>query len=155
MGLGLLAGYLGGFVDSAIMRMIDVLLAIPTLPILMVISGIWGRGLWQIVLVLSIFSWMGTTRVVRAMTLSIREAPYVENLRALGAPTGYILARHLVPEALPLLLAQMALGVPGAILAEAGLSFLGLSDPLMPSWGRMFLLEFRRPNCLARKMFPR
>jgi peptide/nickel transport system permease protein len=137
MGLGLLAGYLGGFVDSAIMRMIDVLLAIPTLPILMVISGIWGRGLWQIVLVLSIFSWMGTARVVRAMTLTIREAPYVENLRALGAPTGYILARHLVPEALPLLLAQMALGVPGAILAEAGLSFLGLSDPLMPSWGRM------------------
>lgn len=137
MGLGLLAGYIGGLIDSSIMRVIDVLLAIPTLPILMVISGVWGRGLWQIVLVLSIFSWMGTARVVRSMTLSLREAPYVENLRALGASTRYILTRHLIPEALPLLLAQMALGVPGAILAEAGLSFLGLSDPLMPSWGRM------------------
>lgn len=137
MGLGLFAGYLGGLADSSIMRGVDVLLAIPTLPILVVISGVWGRGLWQIVFVLSIFSWMGTARVVRSLTLSLREAPYVEGLRALGAPTGYILARHFIPEAMPLLLAQMALGVPGAILAEAGLSFLGLSDPLMPSWGRM------------------
>ncbi len=137
MGLGLIAGYLGGLTDSSIMRAVDVLLAIPTLPMLVVISGVWGRGLWQIVLVLSIFSWMGTARMVRSLTLSLREAPYVEGLRALGAPAGYILVRHFIPEALPLLLAQTVLGVPGAILAEAGLSFLGLSDPLMPSWGRM------------------
>jgi peptide/nickel transport system permease protein len=112
-------------------------MSIPTLPILMVLAGIWGKGLWNLVVILSIFSWMGTARTVRSMTLSLRDAPWVEGLRALGAKRNYILFRHLVPEAMPLLLANVALGVPGAILAEAGLSFLGLSDPRVPSWGRM------------------
>jgi peptide/nickel transport system permease protein len=80
---------------------------------------------------------MGTARTVRAMTLTLRDAPWVEGLRAIGAKRNYILFRHLVPEAMPLLLANIALGVPGTILAEAGLAFLGLSDPRLPSWGRM------------------
>jgi peptide/nickel transport system permease protein len=137
LSLGLLSGYAGGLADAVIMRTVDVLLSIPTLPILMVIAGIWGKGLWNLVLILSIFSWMGTARTVRAMTLSLRDAPWVDGLRALGARRNYILFRHLVPEAMPLLLANVALGVPGAILAEAGLAFLGLSDPRLPSWGRM------------------
>ena len=137
LSLGLLSGYAGGFTDALIMRTVAVLLSIPPLPILMVIAGMWGKGLWNLVLILSIFSWMGTARTVRAMTLSLRDAPWVDGLRALGAKRNYILFRHLVPEALPLLLANVALGVPGAILAEAGLSFLGLSDPRLPSWGRM------------------
>jgi peptide/nickel transport system permease protein len=137
LSLGLLSGYAGGLTDAVIMRAVDVLLSIPTLPILMVIAGMWGKGLWNLVLILSIFSWMGTARTVRAMTLSLRDAPWVDGLRALGARRNYILFRHLVPEALPLLLANVALGVPGAILAEAGLAFLGLSDPRLPSWGRM------------------
>ena len=137
LSLGLLSGYAGGLLDSLIMRTVDVLLSIPTLPILMVVAGMWGKTLWSLVLVLSLFSWMGTARTVRAMTLSLRDAPWVENLRAIGAKRHYILFRHLVPEALPLLLANIALGVPGAILAEAGLAFLGLSDPRVPSWGRM------------------
>jgi peptide/nickel transport system permease protein len=137
LSLGLLSGYAGGLTDAVIMRTVDVLLSIPTLPILMVLAGIWGKGLWNLVIILSIFSWMGTARTVRAMTLSLRDAPWVEGLRAIGARRNYILFRHLVPEAAPLLLANVALGVPGAILAEAGLSFLGLSDPRVPSWGRM------------------
>ncbi|MDR1943260.1 MAG: ABC transporter permease [Synergistaceae bacterium] len=137
LSLGLLSGYAGGLTDSIIMRAVDVLLSIPTLPILMVLAGMWGKGLWNLVFILSIFSWMGTARTVRAMTLSLRDAPWVEGLRALGAKRNYILFRHLVPEALPLLLANVALGVPGAILAEAGLAFLGLSDPRLASWGRM------------------
>jgi peptide/nickel transport system permease protein len=88
-------------------------------------------------MILSIFSWMGTARTIRAMTLSLRDSSWVEGLRAIGARRNYILFRHLLPETLPLLLANVALGVPGAILAEAGLSFLGLSDPRLPSWGRM------------------
>ena len=71
------------------------------------------------------------------MTLTLRDAPWVEGLRALGAKKSYIIFRHLLPEVLPLLLANIALGVPGTILAEAGMSFLGLSDPRLPSWGRM------------------
>jgi peptide/nickel transport system permease protein len=103
----------------------------------MVLSSVWGKGLWNLVAVLSLFSWMGTARMVRAITLSLRDAPWVEGLRALGAKRNYIVFRHLLPETLPLLLANVALGVPGAILAEAGISFLGLSDPRLPSWGRM------------------
>ncbi|HDQ93271.1 MAG TPA: ABC transporter permease, partial [Synergistetes bacterium] len=81
--------------------------------------------------------WMGTARTVRSLALSLRESCYVENLRSIGASPFYILYRHLLPEALPVLLAVISLGVPGAILAEAGLSFLGLSDPRVISWGRM------------------
>jgi peptide/nickel transport system permease protein len=135
--LGLLSGYAGGLTDALLMRTVDVLLSIPTLPVLMVLSGVWGKGLWNLVIVLSIFSWMGSARTVRAMTMTLRDAPWVEGLRAIGAKRSYIIFRHLLPEALPLLLANIALGVPGTILAEAGMSFLGLSDPRLPSWGRM------------------
>jgi len=137
LGLGLATGYIGGWFDALVMRIVDVLLSIPTLPIMMVLAGLWGKGLWQLVLILSIFSWMGTARSVRALVLTVRESPWVEGLRVLGAKRGYILRRHLVPEAAPILLANIALGVPGAILAEAGLAFLGLSDPRLISWGRM------------------
>jgi peptide/nickel transport system permease protein len=134
---GLAAGYLGGATDQILMRLVDILLSIPTLPILMVLASVWGKGLWQLVLILSIFSWMGTARTIRSMTMTLRDAPFVEGLRGIGARPWYIIARHLAPEALPLLLATVALGVPGAVLAEAGLSFLGLSDPRILSWGRM------------------
>ncbi|MDO9508065.1 MAG: ABC transporter permease [Thermovirgaceae bacterium] len=137
LSIGLASGYLGGAIDSLIMRAVDVLLSIPVLPILMVIVGIWGKGLWQLILILGLFSWMGTARTVRSLALSLRESCYVENLRSIGASPFYILYRHLLPEALPVLLATISLGVPGAILAEAGLSFLGLSDPRVISWGRM------------------
>jgi peptide/nickel transport system permease protein len=137
LGFGLAAGYIGGLTDALIMRTVDVLLSIPTLPILMVLAGIWGKGLWQLVLILSVFSWMGTARSVRSMVLSVRESPWVESLKALGAKRSYILWRHLVPETAPIMLANLALGVPGAILSEAGLAFLGLSDPRLISWGRM------------------
>ncbi|GAB6280008.1 MAG: hypothetical protein STSR0007_00560 [Thermovirga sp.] len=137
LSIGLASGYLGGVIDSLIMRAVDVLLSIPVLPILMVIVGIWGKGLWQLILILGLFSWMGTARTVRSLALTLRETGYVENLRSIGASSFYILYRHLLPEVLPVLLATISLGVPGAILAEAGLSFLGLSDPKVISWGRM------------------
>jgi len=137
LAFGLSSGYFGGIIDAVIMRAVDVLLSVPTLPIMIVLAGLWGKGLFNLILILSAFSWMSTARTVRSMTLSLREAPFVEGLRALGAPSSYILWRHLLPEALPLLLANIALGVPGAVLAEAGLSFLGLSDPRLVSWGRM------------------
>ncbi len=135
--VGLLAGYAGGWTDSLLMRLVDLLLSIPLLPVLMALAAFWGKGLWQLILILSVFSWMGTARTIRALTLTLRDVPYIEGLRGLGAPSGYILRRHLLPETLPVLLATMTLGVPGAILSEAGLSFLGLSDPRVISWGRM------------------
>ena len=134
---GLISGYAGGYADAFIMRIVDALMSIPVLPILMALAGIWGKGLWQLVLILSLFSWMGTARTIRSLVLTLRDACFIENLRGLGAGTLYILIRHLLPETLPLLLANIALGVPAAILAEAGISFLGLSDPRVISWGRM------------------
>ncbi|MDI9369481.1 MAG: ABC transporter permease [Synergistaceae bacterium] len=135
--VGLAAGYLGGWTDVLAMRLVDLLLSIPLLPVLMALAAMWGKGLWQLVLILSVFSWMSTARTVRSLILSLRDAPYIEGLRGLGARSGYILRRHLLPETFPVLLATMTLGVPGAILSEAGLSFLGLSDPRVISWGRM------------------
>ncbi|MCF4151145.1 ABC transporter permease [Dethiosulfovibrio sp. F2B] len=135
--VGMISGYRGGWIDGAIMRVVDLFMSIPTLPILMVLASLWGKGLIQMIVILSLFSWMGTARTVRAQVLSLRESPFVEGLRALGAPTGYILRRHILPETMPIMAANVALGVPGAILAEAGLSFLGLSDPRVISWGRM------------------
>lgn len=137
MSLGLLSGYTGGVIDSVIMRVVDILMSIPTLPILLVMAGIWGKGLWQLVIVLSVFSWMGTARTVRAHTMTLRDSAFVEGLRGIGCSRAYILFRHLLPEVTPILLANIALGVPGAILAEASVSFLGLSDPRIISWGRM------------------
>ena len=137
LAFGLAAGYIGGLTDALIMRAVDILLSIPTLPILMVLAGVWGKGLWQLVFILSVFSWMGTARSVRSLVLTVRESPWVEGLKALGAKRSYILWRHLVPETAPIMLANLALGVPGAILSEAGLAYLGLSDPRLISWGRM------------------
>lgn len=137
LGFGIVAGYQGGLTDSIIMRCVDVLMSIPTLPILMILAGVWGKGLWQLVLILSIFSWMGTARSVRSLLLSVRESVWVESLRSMGAKKSYILTRHLIPETLPILLANLAMGVPGTILSEAALAFLGLSDPRLISWGRM------------------
>jgi peptide/nickel transport system permease protein len=135
--VGLVSGYVGGAIDEVLMRLVDVLLSIPTLPILLVLMGIWGKGLWQLVLILSLFSWMGTARLVRSHTMTLRDAAFVEGLRGLGATRSYILRRHILPEMLPLLLSNIVLGVPSAILAEAGVAFLGLSDPQLISWGRM------------------
>jgi len=87
LGLGLATGYIGGWFDALVMRIVDVFLSIPTLPIMMVLAGLWGKGLWQMVLILSIFSWMGTARSVRALVLTVRESPWVEGLRVLGAKT--------------------------------------------------------------------
>ena len=137
LGFGLAAGYAGGWTDAVIMRTVDILLSIPTMPILMILAGVWGKGLWQIVVTISLFSWMGTARSVRSLVLSVRESQWIEGLKALGAKRSYILVRHLIPETAPIMLANLALGVPGAILSEAALAFFGLSDPRLISWGRM------------------
>ncbi len=139
LGLGLATGYIGGLFDAFVMRIVDVLLSIPTLPIMMVLAGLWGkRPLAACTHTIDIFLDGNRAFSQGTCTDSKRESPWVEELRVLGAKAcGYILRRHLVPEAAPILLANIALGVPGAILAEAGLAFLGLSDPRLISWGRM------------------
>jgi ABC-type dipeptide/oligopeptide/nickel transport system permease subunit len=135
--VGLLSGYQSGVTDEVSMRMVDVLLVLPGLPLLMILSGLFGRNIWNIVLLLGILSWPGFARVVRAQVLQLKTATYVEASRALGSSNWHIIFRHLLGNVLPLAFATIALYIPGAIITEAALSFLALGDPNTPSWGRM------------------
>lgn len=136
--LGGLAGYLGGKVDFAISRLIEVMTAFPGLLFSILVITLLGGGLWKVIFALSITSWIGITRLMRGQILSLREKEYVEAARSIGARTKGILMRHLLPNALSPLLVAVSFGIPAAIFGEAGLSFLGIgiNDPI-PSWGKM------------------
>jgi len=141
--LGLVAGYMGGLVDETIMRVADLFLVIPTLPlfIIMVVAlSMVTRGMvsiWNIILVLTLFGWMGFARSVRSMVLSLRERTFIEAARASGASSFYVINRHVLPNVFALVYVTLATAVPGAIVTEASLSWLGLGDPLVPSWGKL------------------
>jgi len=138
--VGALAGYYGGFVDNALMRVTDVVYAIPTLPLLIILSSYTRAAVASMVLVVGFLSWMATARVVRAEVLSIRERTYVEAARGMGASDLRILARHVVPNALGPVLVGATLGVGNAIMTESALSFLGLGvQPPTPTWGNMLM----------------
>src|SRR5918996_104885 len=136
--LGSIAGYFGGRVDEAISRLIDILLAFPGLLLAIALVAVLGPSLTNVVLALSLIGWVGYARLVRGQVLKARELEFVQAARALGATTSRILARHIIPTTLPAVTVQATLGMGGAILAEASLSFLGLGvQPPTPSWGTM------------------
>jgi peptide/nickel transport system permease protein len=141
--LGIVSGYRGGWIDAAIQRAADVVSNVPTLPLLIFLVSVLGRHLWLIMAVLVAFSWPGLTILVRSMVLQIRSGQLVEAARALGASRSRIMARHVFPQVAPFVVAQMIFFAPGAILAEASLSFLGLGDPSIPTWGQMLEAGFR------------
>jgi len=143
--VGLVAGYLGKVVDEVLMRFTDMLLVIPGLPLLIVLvtvlGGAFGSGrTLALILVIGFLGWMGFARVVRSQVLSLKERPFVEAAKAAGAGSGHITIRHILPNIVGLIYVNLALAVPGAILAEAALSFLGLGDVSVLSWGRMLNL---------------
>jgi len=135
--IGLMAGYLGKLVDEVLMRFTDMLLVIPTLPLLIVLVATIGPSLLYIILFLGFFGWMGFARVIRAQVLSLRERPFIEAAKAAGAGPGYITVRHVFPNIVSLTYVSLALSVPSAIVGEAALSFLGLGDPNTTTWGQM------------------
>lgn len=145
--MGALAGYYGGIVDEVIGRIIDILLAFPGLLLAIALVAVLGPSLTNVALALSLIGWVGYARVVRAQVLQAREFEYVAAARAIGAATPRILIRHVLPAALPALIVQATLGMGGAILSEAALSFLGLGvQPPTPSWGAM--LNYGRAHVL-------
>jgi peptide/nickel transport system permease protein len=145
--MGSLAGYYGGIVDEVISRVIDILLAFPGLLLAIALVAVLGPSLTNVALALSLIGWVGYARVVRAQVLQAREFEYVAAARAIGAATPRILIRHVLPAALPALTVQATLGMGGAILSEAALSFLGLGvQPPTPSWGAM--LNYGRAHVL-------
>ncbi len=145
--LGSVAGYFGGRVDEAISRVIDILLAFPGLLLAIAMVAVLGPSLTNVVLALSLIGWVGYARLVRGQVLRTRELEFVQAARALGATTSRILTRHVIPTTLPAVTVQATLGLGGAVLAEAALSFLGLGvQPPTPSWGTM--LNYGRGHLL-------
>ena len=145
--LGSIAGYFGGRIDEAISRVIDILLAFPGLLLAIALVAVLGPSLTNVVLALSLIGWVGYARLVRGQVLRARELEFVQAARALGASTLRILTRHVIPTTLPAVTVQATLGMGGAILAEAALSFLGLGvQPPTPSWGTM--LSYGRAHLL-------
>ncbi|ATB31045.1 ABC transporter permease [Melittangium boletus] len=136
--LGGLAGYVGGLVDEALMRLTDVLLAFPGLLLALFLTAVLGPSLPHVVLALSATGWTGYARLARAQVLTLREREYVQAARALGASNTRILWHHLLPNAAGPLVVQATSALPGTLLAESSLSFLGLgAPPGTPSWGAL------------------
>lgn len=142
--VGLIAGFYGGQTDNVLMRITDILLVIPDLPLMIVLIALLGRGFWILILVIGILGWTGTARVVRAQTLSVRERKFVQRTRAIGAGNFYIVRRHIFPLVFPLMVVNAVLVISAAILNESTLAFLGLGDPTRLSWGQMLNFAFRR-----------
>lgn len=142
--LGLVAGYYRGWVDAVISLLINVWYGIPDLLVAMIFVVIVGRGLTNIILAISITSWVGMARLVRGQTLSLREREFVEAARSVGTRDQWIIFRHIFPNALGPIIVQATYLIPAAILFEAFLSFLGLGvPPPTPSWGAMLSDGFR------------
>ncbi len=136
--IGSIAGFFGGWVDNALMRLVDVLLSIPTFPLLMLLAMYFGGSLWNLILIIAVLGWMSESRLVRGYFLSLRETEFVEAAFAIGASSRRIIWRHIMPNALAILIVSVTLSVGGIILYEAALSYLGLGiAPPTPSWGNM------------------
>ena len=135
--LGVAAGYIGGWVDTVIMRIVDILLVIPTLPLVIVMTNVLGTSYVVIVIVFAAFGWTGLARVIRSQVMLIKNANYVKAAEIAGASRWYIMWRHILPAVSNLLIMSTALTSAGIMVAEAGLSFLGLGNPTAISWGKM------------------
>ena len=140
--IGLLAGYLRGWAGALLFRVTEWFLAIPFLPLAIVLATVLGRSLLNIALVIGVTSWPGTALLIRSQTLSIRERSYLERARALGAGHRHQITRHVLPNVMPMVFANTTLTVAAAILSETTLSFLGLGDPTRVSWGSMLEKAF-------------
>ena len=140
--VGILSGYRGGWWDAGLMRFTDWMLVLPFLPLALVLAAILGSSLFNIVLVIGITSWAGTARLVRSQALSVRQRPYVERARGLGAGDGQLIMKHVLPNLFPVIFANTILSIALAILAESALAFIGLGDPLRVSWGQTLEVAF-------------
>ncbi len=136
--IGLLSGFYGGWVDSALMRFVDIMLCFPTFFLILAVIAMIGPSIWLIMIVIGVTNWMGVARLVRAEVLSIRERDFVLAARAIGASDVRVIFRHILPNAMGPVLVAATLGVAGAILTESALSFLGIGvQPPTPSWGNI------------------
>ena len=140
--IGIISGFYGGWIDVVIMRTVDIILTLPGIVIMLLLAAVLGPSIWNIVLIIAVLGWAGIARVIRAVTLSLKNRPFMDAARVAGASNARMISVHIFPNVLPLTFLYMTFGVAGAILSEAALSFLGLGDPKAVSWGMM--LQFLR-----------
>ncbi|MFJ3285696.1 ABC transporter permease [Streptomyces sp. NPDC086669] len=133
--VGITAGHFKGAYATVVMRITDWFLVMPTLVLAIALATVMSRSLGTVVLAIGVTSWPTTARLVRAQTLAVEARPYIERARALGGGHRHIMVRHVLPNVMPLVLAQTTLMISSSILAEATLAFLGLGDPTVVSWG--------------------
>jgi peptide/nickel transport system permease protein len=133
--IGVISGYYGGKVDALLMRLVDLVLVIPFLPLMILLAAFIGPSFWNIILVISLISWASPARVIRSQVLTLKTKGYVEAAKSIGTNIKVILGRHILPGVIPIALSQFVLAASHSILIEASLSFLGLGDPFTKSWG--------------------
>lgn len=135
--VGLVSGFLGGLVDEVLMRFTDMLLVLPFLPLVLVAIAVLGSSIWNTILLMALLSWMSFSRIVRSQVLSLKERPFIESAKAIGASTLHIIVKHVLPNVMSFVYVALALNVPTAIVLESVLSWLGLGDPRTMTWGMM------------------
>jgi len=147
--LGLIAGYSGGVLGFLIMRIVDIFLTIPRLVLIIVIAAFMPQSIWNLIVVFIVFGWVMTARIVRSEVLKLRSQYYVDSAKMLGGSDRYIIWRHILPNVVPLVVVQFIMEASHVIIAEAGLSFLGLGDPVARSWGTTFYYAFECPTIIT------
>ncbi len=149
MNIGLIAGYFGGYVDDALMRLVDFAYGIPFTPFIIVLVALWKPSDWTIVGAITLLLWRQTARVVRSNVLNLKEKPFIKSARVIGASDSRIIYRHIAPNVLPLVFLYGSFAIAWAILTEAAISYLGFGDPDAVTWGQM-LQAAQQSQALAR-----
>lgn len=147
--IGVVSGYLRGPADTVLMRSVDVILALPFLPLMIVLAAFLGQNTTNLILVIGLLIWARPARLIRSQVLSVRESGHAQAARAMGAAHHYIMTRHILPRITPLIVMQFVWAANVAIMLEASLAFLGLSDPFQKSWGAMLFYANARSAFLT------
>lgn len=135
--VGVTAGYVGGVVENVLMRFTDLMYSVPLIPFAIVLLTFLGVGFIQSVVVIGLLLWRGNARVLRSQVLQIKERPFVTAAKSTGASTPYVIYKHILPNIAPMVVLFFALGIGYSIILQAGLAFIGVSNPFIPSWGVM------------------
>lgn len=135
--IGISAGYIGGLTENVLMRFTDFAYSLPLIPFAIVLMAMFGFGFYSSILVISLVLWRTSARVLRAQVLTIKERPFITATRALGASTPQIIIKHIFPNVAAMAALFTAFAIAAAVIAQAGLAFLGVTDPFVPSWGVM------------------
>lgn len=141
--IGLISAYYGGWVDNALMRLVDLAYGLPFLPFIIVLVFIMGPDIMYIIIAIALIMWRSTARVIRSQVLSLKERPYIESAIAAGASDLRIMYRHILPNVIPIAFLYAAFSIAWAVIAEASVAFLGYGDPTLHSWGKMLFEAYR------------